>query len=628
MFRIYSSRLRIKWRIIIILFIVANLNSFGVNVVTDSTNLDSSKTNHQIDLIQHAKVNGKKNNEPGNPFICMNLQAEGTIIDAPTYKNGNYSIDKSSYNKEKRGKDNTDNDSIIFSVLPKKCEAVSRVLGPERLGQAGLSFPNKSIHDIGLVEADLQYMWDCGNNKVMVVFGDNYNTINGQRTEYRSNALCFSTDVNLQNGVSLDGVVWTGWKQIIDRTKDRQDALGSLPGLGVKQIIDRQGALGSIPTTGVTVGNVHYIHYMNVYKWDENGNWNDWATNFSEIAYSIDDGQNWILSGVKWGADSYFAQAAYFKENGMVYMFGTESGRLGQVRLARVDETKILDKSAYEYWNGASWGNQELDAAPLTSTSSGEVSVIYNSYFQKYFMVYVNNVQRIIAFRDADSLNGDWSGEKILMINSSNDVLYNACFYPWFNDSTDLYFFVNYSQPKSTYTVILMHAELVSDPTGFNILNDHSFENELVRNDYRGKSNWVIPDNVKIVASARTGSAACKLTNEDSSVYKYLVGQKIPVRKNSDYVLTGWIRGSYDGVKSKFLTKITALDNEGKIIIESPVNKQYHTINSYWTKFRHEFTSGDYSYVSITCGLRGLPGLAVIIDDFNVLPKQFYNRKE
>jgi len=98
-----------------------------------------------------------------------------------------------------------------------------------------------------------------------------------------------SEDTNLADGLSFSSVITDDngkFKEIISSAHDTSG----------------NGDFTAIPTAGISVGERNYIHYMQIRQWGENGRW---ATNFSEIAYSDDEGQTWVKSGVKWGSWSY-----------------------------------------------------------------------------------------------------------------------------------------------------------------------------------------------------------------------------------------------------------------------------------------------------------------------------------
>ena len=158
------------------------------------------------------------------------------------------------------------------------------------------------------------------------------------------------------------------------------------------------------------------------YHTDRHQYYNDFSTR--NDLYADNYGTAWTRSGVKWNADSNFTQVAYLKENGLIYMYGTHSGRYGNVYLARVSETKLLDKSAYEYWTGGGWERNEQAAEPVARGTASEMTVAYNSRYKRYMMMYLSVNQRAVVYRDAPSPEGDWSGEKIIMYEMKHQTEY------------------------------------------------------------------------------------------------------------------------------------------------------------------------------------------------------------
>ncbi|MGV2787406.1 DUF4185 domain-containing protein, partial [Clostridium perfringens] len=158
-----------------------------------------------------------------------------------------------------------------------------------------------------------------------------------------------------------------------------------------------------IPTAGVTVGNRHYIHYMSVNHWGAAGRW---YTNYSGIAYSDDNGQNWTKSpSARWynnmsSWNNPFQMAAFLKDSGFVYLYATPNGRFGDVYLARVPENGLLNIGDYRYWDGNGWSAAQAAARPVAIGVAGEMSVAYNSHFKRYIMTYLNEDRQAIVMRD------------------------------------------------------------------------------------------------------------------------------------------------------------------------------------------------------------------------------------
>lgn len=327
-----------------------------------------------------------------------------------------------------------------FELTASKAKKIARVTGATLEGET-IPNPNQTHTNYGLTATDLGVIWnattDPNKKKVMIAFGDSYDDGwggfggGGDPEGWRGNVLAISEDTNLSDGLTFSSMI----------TEENNDSYA-------KEIIYSEhdtsgnGDWTAIPTAGVSVGTRHFIHYMQIKNWGENGRWN---TNFSEIAYSDDEGQNWTKSGVKWDATSKFAQAAYLKKDGYVYMFGTPAGRFDNAYLARVAEKDILVKERYEYWNGSGWTEgDESAAAAVVDAPVSELSVVYNSYYDKYIMMYLNENRYAMVIRSSSSLTEGWSAETEVATGAEFPGLYGGYIHPWTNDGKDLYFLVRY----------------------------------------------------------------------------------------------------------------------------------------------------------------------------------------
>jgi hypothetical protein len=226
----------------------------------------------------------------------------------------------------------------------------------------GPNSPNDTYARFAISGADLGIMWDNGqtgeNDQVLIAFGDTFGDCSVPGQQWRSNSLFRSADRNLSDGVSVPdpafGNVYAG-SPVLSATP---------PGSNFsKQIIDSlnlaQTEVTVIPTAGISVGTTQYVNFMSVKQW---GNPGQWTTNFSGIAVSADNGENWTVSrgtirpsgffsvpGVwfTWGNQN-FQQGAFVRRDGYVYSYGTPSGRSGSAYVSRVPENAVLDLSRYE----------------------------------------------------------------------------------------------------------------------------------------------------------------------------------------------------------------------------------------------------------------------------------------
>ncbi len=289
---------------------------------------------------------------------------------------------------------------------------------------------------------DLGTMWRNERGQVLAAFGD---TFGPNRSDWRSNTLARSSDTTLADGMSFDGFA--------------TDRPGHAKELVPSRKIDNV-ELTTIPTGGVTVGGRDYMAYMSVKHFGPAGRW---TTNHSAIAYSDDDGQNWVTApGTRRpntaGFDDPFQMVSYVRRDGYVYMFGTPNGRFGDARVARVAPTALLDRAAYEYWTGPSgWqrGNGR-NATPIIPGPVGELSVQYNESLRAWVMMYLDESAGAITMRVGATPTGPWSPEFVVATGQAFPSLYGGFIHPASNGQ-DIYFTM--SEFRS-YNVSLMKVRL------------------------------------------------------------------------------------------------------------------------------------------------------------------------
>ena len=362
----------------------------------------------------------------------------------------------------------------------------------------------------GIAGTDVGIMWDNGmtgdNHQVLTIFGDTFSGAN-KTGVWRSNVLLRTTDPIARNfapGSLTDPFAGSPL---------------SAPGMS-KQVITGSpsylGLFGSevtvIPTAAISVpydnayGARQYVNFMSVRSWDFGG---VWTTNYSAIAYSDDNGQNWTVApqtirAASWlrsstpfvYGDQNFQQGAFVvppadsPDAGYVYSFGTPSGRMGSAYVSRVPQADILDLTKYEYWNGSSWTVDDPAAAvpilpPTTKSQNAggflgklglffggwvggvfgvggpnghvsEMSVQYNTYLDKYVTMYSDGTGTVVM-RTADSPEGTWSDATPLVTSVQYPGLYAPMMDPW-STGQDIYW--NLSQ-WGDYNVALMETTLV-----------------------------------------------------------------------------------------------------------------------------------------------------------------------
>jgi hypothetical protein len=323
-----------------------------------------------------------------------------------------------------------DNNAAVTYTVSK----IARITGISLPGET-LPNPNQTQqYDVG--GTDLGIMWAMGNGKIGMFFGDTFgndwsaaNGGGGNGSNWRSNVLAFSTDQNLDDGLTFSGMATDSSGKACEIIPSPHNTSGN-------------GSYTSIPTAAIRVNGVDYVHYMDVRQWGVPGSW---VTNSSGIYSSSDDGKTWVkCTTVTFASASKFAQAAYADKDGYVYMMGTPSGRNGAAYLARFAEADILNQPAYQYWGGsAGWVSSETNAVSVIDAPVGELSLVFNTKYNLWLVTYLDGQNYQIILRYASSLTGPWSGTKMLVNGNDYPGLYGGFIYPYNNNGDDLYFTVS-----------------------------------------------------------------------------------------------------------------------------------------------------------------------------------------
>ena len=309
--------------------------------------------------------------------------------------------------------------------------------------QTGNPLIADTLKRFDITGTDVGVIWDNGmvddpntpydEHQVLMAFGDTFSGAN-MTGLWRFNVLLRSADTNLSDGMTIPNGEWFngnmfGGTPLSSPTTARQIIRADgLPG-GVT-LIPTAGI--SVPTPGTRFGVTQYVSVMSVTKWGAAGSW---TTNYSAIASSVDNGENWTIapSSVRynrfWNGNKNFQQAAFVRPgDGYVYSYGTPNGRHGAAYVSRVAEKDILDASKYEYYSAGSAGgwfgfgatpagwfkNNPSAATPLfgqdraakVGNQVSEMSVQYNEQLGKYVVLYGDRFNNIVM-RTADTRGGD-----------------------------------------------------------------------------------------------------------------------------------------------------------------------------------------------------------------------------
>lgn len=345
------------------------------------------------------------------------------------------------------------NGGRLPELVPYHIERVARVTGATGTTET-LPNPNHTDMRYHVGGTDLGIAWRMGNGAVGLFFGDTYGRDfrpgtggPGNAGNWRSNVLAFSTDEELSDGLAID-------KMLQDAGGNAKEVIAS------RHDPDCKGEHTMIPTAAIHAGGADYVHCMNIHCWEVPGKW---TTNYSALFKSSDNGKSWSrCPGVQFAAASRFAQGAFVKRNGMVYLLGTPAGRHGAIYLARAGERDLAFGDRYEYWCGdRGWvKKEEASATPVIEAPAGELSVTYNETFQRWMVVYLDVSRKALVLRDSKEIQKGWSKPKILVRSADYPGLYGSFIYPLQKNGTRLYFLMSVWKD---YNVFLMKADLKLD---------------------------------------------------------------------------------------------------------------------------------------------------------------------
>lgn len=203
-----------------------------------------------------------------------------------------------------------------------------------------LTGPGTSSKSFGVGGTDLGIPVRQPDGKIAYIFGDTFEQDGVGGPGWRSPVLLRSEAGDLSSGIRFTSAAGGGY---------------------AKQILaySHESPLYStwLPTDAVTIGDRMYLHFM-VNKGLGNVQW-------SQIAYSDDNGESWNVSGARWEGDEDGGLRQLWTwargDDGYVYTLSTSFRRADPILLHRVRVDRLLDKSAYEPWgykDGAwAWGN-------------------------------------------------------------------------------------------------------------------------------------------------------------------------------------------------------------------------------------------------------------------------------
>ena len=197
-----------------------------------------------------------------------------------------------------------------------------------------------------------------------------------------------------------------------------------------------EGEISIVPNSVFTLNGKTYMHYF-AKSADQDAN--KWTASSAGFLVSEDDGLTWTKGTATWSGDGGFVQASVCEKDGTLYMVGSKAGRGGtgdywlNIYVAKTSSSSDLtDPTAWEYFNGTEWiaGDENVCKEPTCCLAVGctsEPAIVYNAKFDRFMMIYRSNVHGGLVFRDADAVDGFWSGEKII---TDDDVIGGMSYAP------------------------------------------------------------------------------------------------------------------------------------------------------------------------------------------------------
>lgn len=470
---------------------------------------------------------------------------------------------------------------------------VEKMTGPDS--------PSNTAGRWDVKSTDLGVMWDDGKGRILAAFGDTFgNAWTGPgggappNGNWRSNVLFRSSDTVLADGMMFESAALAPngtAKEIIPSKKINGDEMTT------------------IPTAGISVGKRQYLGFMSVRQWGEPGHWD---TNYAGIAYSDDGGENWTVSDTTWQNDAEggnnFQMQAWVRKGSYVYVYGTPNGRQGDVRVARVSASKLLDKSSFRYWDGRHWVRDEAAAVAVVPAPASELSVHYDSYSKRFLLMTLSGED--IVLRTAKTPEGPWTDPQTVASSADYPGLYGGYFHPWSKDGV-LYFAMSQWDP---YNVYLMRLQIdkqgrIVNP---NLVQDASFERADAMGDGAG-GTWACAPNCGVDLAP-----ASSFTGANNAFVRFNEGwrdiwQEVTVEPHATYQLTGFVRTSTNSDLGFF---------GARTIDRVPISEVHFVSVGGWTKFTVTFDSGASSAVQVFAGVWTNNGdIWLQLDDVSVVRK-------
>lgn len=98
-----------------------------------------------------------------------------------------------------------------------------------------------------------------------------------------------------------------------------------------------------------------------------------------------------------------------------VYAFNCIPGFLvGDCAVARAPKTQLINRSAYQFWDGSTWQSDINQISRDIEGSTNSMSIIYSEYLNKYVMLAAVSFGTKLYIKTADEPQGPWSEREVV----------------------------------------------------------------------------------------------------------------------------------------------------------------------------------------------------------------------
>jgi uncharacterized protein DUF4185 len=136
-------------------------------------------------------------------------------------------------------------------------------------------------------------------------------------------------------------------------------------------------------------------------------------------------------------------------DGGLLYVFGCDSGRDGlspPCSLAEVDPARVLDRSAWRYWNGHAFTS---DGKATLFAGAPTLSVGWNAHLGAWLALYTEPLSNRVVGRTARALTGPWSAARLLFTaNRKPEGAYDANWHHEYDELGGKILYVSFSRPN------------------------------------------------------------------------------------------------------------------------------------------------------------------------------------